>query len=175
MHGLIFTAFRQYTWARLPDHATAIWDGLPDYDHAGAYDDGELEALVARTSAVTGRDRGEILRDFGRFTGFWVFRVMRPEYYEESAGTRRFLLDVEARIHETVRATTPGAAPPYLHVTPLGDGGVSVAYTSPRALCELVEGLVSGVADYYGERFTIAEPVCMKRGDPACSFVVMPA
>lgn len=174
MHGLVLTSFRQYTWTRLPDHAWTIWSDLPTYEPDRAYDDGELHALLDRTAEVTGRDRGDVLRDFGRFTGFWVFRVMRPDYYEESAGTRRFLLDVEARIHETVRATTPGAAPPYLHVTPLGDDGVSIAYTSPRRLCDLVVGLVSGVADYYGERFAIDEPMCMQRGDPACSFVVMP-
>lgn len=172
MHGLIFTGFRQYTWTNVADHAEAIWAGLPHYTMTEAYPDEAFTALVSRTTAATGMTQREVLVDFGRFTGFWVFRVMRGDYYKESPGTRAFLLDVEARIHETVRASTPDASPPRLHVMPLGDVGVSISYTSERRLCALLEGLVHGVADYYGERFDVEQPLCMHRGDAACSFVV---
>lgn len=174
MHGLVFTAFRQYTWTRLPDHAAAVWDGLPNYNVTEAYDDERFTELVERAAAAARRSATDVMRDFGRFTGFWVFRVMRPDFYEESGTTRRFLLDVEERIHETVRSTTPDAHPPRLNVVPLGEDGVAISYTSARRLCELLEGLVAGVADFYGERFDIAQPMCMKRGDAACSFVVTP-
>jgi hypothetical protein len=175
MHGLIFTAFRQYTWTRLPENAAAIWDGIPSYVMTEVYEDSALHDLVARAAVETGKDPAEILHDFGRFTGFWIFRVMRPDYYDESGTTRQFLLDVERRIHETLRSARIGATPPHLRVIPLGDDGVSISYTSKRRLCALLEGLVVGVADYYGERFRIEQPVCMQRGDSACSFLVMPA
>lgn len=175
MHGLIFTAFRQFTWTRLPEDADAIWRDHPHYVMTEAYDDAEFDAAVRRAVAVTGRTRRDLLLDFGRFTGFWVFRVARGDYYHESADTRQFLLGVESRIHETVRATTPQARPPHLQVVPLGADGVAITYTSERGLCELLEGLVHGVADYYDERFDIEQPVCMHRGDPACSFLVTPA
>lgn len=175
MHGLIFTAFRQYCWTRLDEHSGEIWRGLPSYVMTEAYPDEDFDALVARAVEASGRTRREILHDFGRFTGFWVFRVMRSDYYEQSGNTRRFLLDVESRIHETVRDSTPNAAPPRLHVVPLGDEGVSIAYTSERKLCELVEGLVLGVAEYYREAVSIEQPLCMHRGDVACSVLVTPA
>lgn len=175
VHGLIFTGFRQFTWTRLPDQATEIWSGLPYYGMTEAYPDEQFEELVGRAVATSGRTRREILIDFGRFTGFWVFRVLRGDFYEESGSTRTFLLDVETRIHETVRANTPNAAPPRLQVVPLGEDGVSISYTSERRLCELLEGLVHGVAEYYGERFQLEQPLCMHRGDPACSFLVTPA
>jgi hypothetical protein len=175
MHGLIFTAFRQYCWTRLDEHSDAIWRGLPSYVMTEAYPDAEFEALVARAVTASRRTRRDVLVDFGRFTGFWVFRVMRGDYYEQSGSTRRFLLDVESRIHETVRESTPLAAPPYLHVVPLGEDGVNIAYTSDRKLCELLEGLVLGVAEYYQEAVSIEQPLCMHRGDVACSVLVTPA
>lgn len=174
MHGLIFTGLRRYTWTTFPEEAPAIWDGLPAYVQDESYPDEEFETVVGRIAEATGRPRDELLRDFGRFTGFWTFRALRSDYYEQTHGTRAFLLHVESRIHETIRRTTDGAAPPRLRVTPLGADGVTIAYTSSRGLCQLLEGLVAGVADYYGERFEIAQPLCMHRGDPACSFVVTP-
>jgi hypothetical protein len=79
---------------------------------------------------------------------------------------------VEERIHDLVRATIPDAAPPRLHVTPLGRHDVVVTYTSERRLCRLAEGLVDGVADYYGENARIEHPQCMLRGDLACALFV---
>ncbi len=175
MHGLIFTAFRQYCWTRLEEHSDEISRGLPNYVMTESYPDADFEVLVARAVGLSGRSRRDILVDFGRFTGFWVFRVMRGDYYEESASTRGFLLGVESRIHEAVRESTPLAAPPRLHVMPLGESGVSISYTSERKLCELLEGLVLGVAEYYGEHVSIEQPLCMHRGDVACSVLVTTA
>jgi predicted hydrocarbon binding protein len=58
---------------------------------------------------------------------------------------------------------------------PLGDEGVSISYTSERKLCELLEGLVLGVAEYYREVVSVEQPLCMHRGDVACSVLVTPA
>lgn len=175
MHGLIFTGLRRFTWTTFPDDAQGIWDSLPVYVQDEAYADDEFDAVVQRIADRTGRRRDELLREFGRFTGFWTFRALRRDYYERTTGTREFLLGVESRIHEEIRATADGAAPPRLRVTPLGADGVTIAYTSARGLCQMLEGLVAGVADYYGERFEITQPLCMHRGDAACSFVVTPA
>ena len=172
MHGLIFTAFRQYCWTRLDEHSVEIWRDLPNYVMTESYPDDDFEVLVERTVEVTARLRRDILIDFGRFTGFWVFRVMRGDYYEQSGSARQFLLNVEARIHETVRESTPLAAPPRLQVVPFGEDGVSISYTSERKLCELLEGLVIGVAEFYGEDVAIEQPLCMHRGDVACSVLV---
>jgi predicted hydrocarbon binding protein len=49
---------------------------------------------------------------------------------------------------------------------------VTIAYSSPRRLCTLLRGLTEGTAQYYGERATIEEPTCMRRGDERCTFEV---
>ena len=73
-----------------------------------------------------------------------------------------------------MRATIPGAYPPKLHVQPLNQAGVLVSYTSERRLCRLLEGLVRGTAEHYGETLVVEEIQCMRRGDPGCVFTVTP-
>jgi hypothetical protein len=175
VHGLVFSAFRRFTASELPQADERIWHDTRSYSPDDAYADEDFEMLVARTADEAGLPREEVLRSFGRFTARFVFRELRPEFYEESGTTRQFLLDVEARIHRTLSETIRGAAPPRLHVVPFGADGVSVTYTSDRGLCELLEGLVEGTAAHYGERFEIDHPICMHRGDEACAFFVTPA
>ncbi len=174
MHGLIFTSFHQFTAAHRADHTEAIWDGRPPFLPGEIYPDEQFEELLGDASGKTGESRRTMLIDFGRFTATTVFRQLRPEFYDEAGGTRRFLLDVEERIQEVLRASTPGAAPPRLQVHRFGSDGVAISYISARRLCELLEGLVLGTAEFYGERFAIDQPTCMHRGDDACAFFVSP-
>jgi len=96
----------------------------------------------------------------------------RPHLHE-LPGVR---LDTERQIHEVVRGTIPLAAPPHLDIRGLSGGGVSITYTSPRGLCELLEGLVLGIARSYGDAIRIDQRLCMHRGDVAgCTFFVTPA
>jgi predicted hydrocarbon binding protein len=99
---------------------------------------------------------------------------MYPDYYRAHDDTYGFLLGVEGQIHEIVRQTFADSAPPRLDVKRM-QSGVAVTYTSPRQLCELLDGLVVGVSRFYGDALSIDEPLCMLRGDPACTFFVQPA
>ena len=121
-----------------------------------------------------GRDGDETQRGFGAFAAQKTFAGLYPGYYAESGDTCTFLLGIEERIHELVRATIPGATPPKLHVQRLGEHGVLVSYTSRRGLCRLLEGLVHGTAEYYGERIELEELQCMHRGDAGCVYSVTP-
>lgn len=175
MHGLIFTSFRQFTWTHFPTEADRIWAGLPRYLAAHSYPDEEFGRLLGNALRETGAERRDLLLRFGSYTAQTFFLLLRPEYYEESDGTQSFLLGIEERIHDVVRHTIPGAAPPRLQVVPLGEHGVSVTYTSERRLCDLLEGLLRGTAAHYRERFDIEQTTCMERGDQGCCFFMMPA
>ncbi len=172
VHGLIFTSFHRFTSTAYPRSAESIWRDQPQFGPGDVYPDEHFEALVEHAESATGEERSTILLEFGRFTAKTIFRQLRPDFYDQSAGTRRFLLDVEERIHEVLRASLPGAAPPRLQVRALGADGVSISYISERRLCSLLEGLVLGTAEFYGERIEIDQPTCMLRGDDACSFFV---
>jgi hypothetical protein len=175
VHGLIFSSFRRFTDAEVPGVTEVVWPDSRDYREDEAYSDDEFDELVEAVATAANISRRDVLLRFGSFTAQHVFKALRPDFYDESGGTRQFLLDVELRIHRMLTSTIPDAAPPRLQVGPLGSGGVSITYTSHRRLCELLEGLVMGTAAHYGERFDIDQPICVHRGDEACAFFVTPA
>jgi hypothetical protein len=174
VHGLIFASFQEFTRAHHPAASDAIWNGEPQYLPTEAYADEDFARVLGTAATLTNVDPREMQRQFGRFAAETTFRLLHPEYYEKSGSTRQFLLDIETRIHELVRGTIRGAAPPRLHVSALGDG-VSISYTSERRLCDLLEGLVLGTAQHYRERYTVNQVLCMHRGDVGCVFHALPA
>jgi hypothetical protein len=173
MHGVIFTSFRDYLVASHGNGtAAAVFEAEPDYLLSQAYPDESLLRLVALASARTGLEPDEIVFEFGVFTAEITFARLYPAFFDVSPSAREFLLSVEKRIHELVRATIPSAGPPQLDISPDGDGGVSIAYDSPRRVCVLLRGLTEGTARHYGEHAEMEERTCMLRGDPACTFEV---
>ena len=169
MHGLILTSFDRFVREEL-----GLTPAPVEYALDTAYPDHEFARLVAQAAGAASVEPQELLRRFGRYAAAVEFLRLYPDYYAESGGTRRFLLGVEDRIHELVRSAIPGAYPPHLRVVPLGAGGVVVTYTSERLLCSMLEGLIEGVAGYYGEQFAISHVECMRRGDIACAVFVEP-
>jgi hypothetical protein len=167
MHGLIFAGFSNFIHARYPDFAAEIWASEPRYDPAEAYSDDDFTRILTRTIERTSDGSRQILLEFGRFAAQNTFYELYPAYYEGSRSTQQFLLGLETRIHELVRSTVRGTAPPRLQVSPLGQG-VSISYTSERGLCDLLEGLVLGTAAHYEETYATDQVLCMHRGDPAC-------
>lgn len=173
MHGIIFASLYDYVRARTGRPGLqAVFDGRT-YSMSEAHPDEELIGLLERTAAETGLARDELLRDFGAFTAQQTFARLYPAFFTIAGGTRPFLLTVEDRIHELIRATIPNAAPPALAVSAAGDDGVQIVYTSERRLCRLLEGLVVGTGLHYGETVTVAETECMHEGAAACRFDVV--
>ena len=74
----------------------------------------------------------------------------------------------EEAIHGVMQAQHSGARPPRLLATRPEEGLVVLEYSSARRLCSLAKGIARGMASHYGERITLAEPLCMHRGDPIC-------
>lgn len=144
----------------------------PIYLLSEAYPDERLLELISRTAERTGREVDDVVHDFGVFTGATTFTRLYPAFFAVAPSARAFLLTVESRIHELVRATIPNARPPQLHISELDGDAVLIDYSSPRQLCVLLRGLAEGTASYYDETAQIDEVTCMRRGDPACRFEV---
>ena len=104
--------------------------------------------------------------------GETTFTRLYPAFFAIAPSAREFLLTVEGRIHELVRATIPHAVPPRLSISELDGDGVSIDYSSPRQLCVLLRGLAEGTARYYDEAATIEELTCMRQGAASCRFEV---
>ena len=173
MHGVIFTSLRDYlTSEHGADLAQDVLGGQPSFLLSESYDDALLSDLVSRAAASANREVDDLVHDFGVFTARTTFTRLYPAFFAIAPSAREFLLTVETRIHELVRATIPNAAPPRLHVEEHGPDGVEITYTSARRLCVLLRGLVQGTAGHYGQTATIEEHTCMRRGDPSCTFEV---
>jgi len=173
VHGLIFASLRDYTVLRLgEERAVELWANRI-FETTEAYDDERFSAQLEGLVVASGDSMDEVQRGFGSFAAKSTFAGLYPGYYAESTDTFTFLLGIEEKIHELVRATIAGAYPPKLHVQPLGEVGVLVSYTSDRRLCDLLVGLVLGTAEHYGEAIVVEELQCMHLGDPGCVFTVM--
>jgi hypothetical protein len=173
VHGVIFSSFRDFLTA---SHGSAlaqrIFESEPVYLLSESYPDEDLVRLIGRATEAVGVNADELVHDFGVFTAATTFTRLYPAFFAISTSAREFLLTVETRIHELVRATIPNAAPPQLHVSELGADGVAIVYSSPRRLCLLLRGLVEGTARHFGETAAIEEVTCMRRGDEHCTFEV---
>jgi predicted hydrocarbon binding protein len=173
VHGLIFASLHDYVATR---HGTLaarlVFAAEPDYLLTQAYPDERLDALLRRTAAEIGSEPDIVTYDFGVFAGSTTFARLYPAFFSEVPNACEFLLTVEGRIHELVRATVPNAEPPRLRVTRARDDAVEIEYSSPRRLCTLLRGLAEGVARRFGETTAIEETSCMKRGDDACRLTV---
>jgi len=174
LHGIVFASF--YDFLRELGGAEAVAEVFGDntYSMVEAHPDETFARLLARAATHTCIDRDELTRRFGAFTGEHTFPRLYPAFYELAPTTFDFLLGVEDRIHELVRATIPNAQPPSLTVRASGNGGVEIAYDSSRRLCDLLEGLVHGTAQHYGERIRVEETACARQGAAACRFLVEP-
>lgn len=173
MHGIIFSALRDFLTAyRGPALAKSVFGEEPEYLITRAYPDEALMELLGRACDATGEELDRLVCAFGAYTGEQVFPRLYPAFYSSARDTRSFLLTVEQRIHELVRATIPDALPPRLLVKGLGTDGVEILYDSPRGLCRLTEGLALGTARFYGESAEIRETACMRGGAEACCFEV---
>ena len=172
MHGVIFTSFRDFVGSAHGHETTDEVFGSEVYLLSESYEDEKLVALLERACDATGIELDELLYEFGVFTAERTFTRLYPAFFAISPSTREFLLTVETRIHELVRATIPNARPPELGVTELDGNGVFITYSSPRRLCVVLRGLTEGTARHYGETSSIEETACMHDGAPACTFEV---
>ena len=172
MHGIIFASFRDYVADTLGrDAAMDVFANGYQFSVGESYPDEQLIELVQRASDRSAQPVDELVRGFGVFTASRTFPRLYPAFYTVAGSTRPFLLTIEDRIHELVRATIPNARPPQLHVTPT-DGGVRIVYTSERRLCTLLCGLVEGTALHFGEQAQLDEVECARHGAPSCVFEV---
>jgi predicted hydrocarbon binding protein len=173
VHGIVFTSFRHFVTNRFGrERATRLWVDEPQYLITQAYADSVFTELFTKVCEDTGSDPDELLRDFGIFAAERTFVLLYPSYFDLAGDARTFLLTVETRIHELVRATVTDSDPPRLRVEPLEEDGVRILYDSPRRLCRFLDGLVRGTARHFEEDADVSEVECMLRGAPSCEFHV---
>ncbi len=171
MKGIVFNLLEQVV---SDEYGEETWDALlaeaaPDgaYTSVGSYPDEEFLGLVVAASKRTGIPIDDLVRWFGH-KAVAHFHRLYPQFFTPHADTRSFVLTLNDIIHPEVRKLFPGADVPDFDFSQTGDDSLSLGYSSPRKLCSFAEGLIEGAAEQYGERVTMVQSQCMKRGDPKC-------
>lgn len=171
MKGVVYNVLEEIVSR---EHGESTWDTLLDeagvdgiYTSLGNYPDSELLAIVDAASAALGMTRDEVIRWFGQ-NALPLFAQRYPTLFEPHSEVRTFVLTLNEIIHPEVRKVYPGAAPPDFAFDASSPDLVVMDYTSARRLCAFAEGLLFGLADFYGERIAVTQSECMNRGDDRC-------
>jgi len=135
----------------------------------GSYPDEDLMAIVAKTVETMGVTPPEALRAFGRFC-LPILAEKFPGFMTPYDHPKEFLMTVDSVIHVEVEKLYPDAQTPSLAYDDPAPDRLVIHYESSRKLCQLMEGLIDGVADYYGSPIEYAQKRCMLDGAPACEF-----
>ncbi|OKH68343.1 hypothetical protein EB72_01145 [Mycobacterium sp. SWH-M1] len=151
-----------------------MWDALlldceldGAYTALGNYPDAELVALARAAAVRLDQSVDDVLRILGRF----AFPPLLARYRSEEqppVSMRAFLPTVNDLIHPEVLKLYPGASVPRFILRDTGTH-LELDYVSVRSMCMLAEGLVLGVAEYYGEHVDVDQLSCKQRGDDRCT------
>jgi len=131
------------------------------------YEDAEMFALVGAAEKATGIPAGDLLRQFGEYMLPHFFRSF-PMFFEGQKNLKEFLLTVDQVIHVEVRKLYPNAGLPEFEYEDLEDRELVMLYSSPRKLCALAEGLISGSAKHFKQEYSLDHTVCMHTGADHC-------
>jgi hypothetical protein len=161
MKGIILTTFVEFAERELGGAA----DGLntASYSPVIDYPDGELFALVARTSEAAGVATPDVLRRFGVYL-FRTFATLYPVFLDGVESALDLLGGIETYVHGEVKKLYPDAEFPLFEVRAPAAGRLELVYRSRRPLADLAEGLIHGCVAHFGERIAIRRE---DLGDPA--------
>ena len=169
MKGVVFQLLEDVA---LREHGQEAWHELVSM--AGGHQELWSPAQhpeLAHLSCPHDLDARSALRRTGR-RAIPLLANMHPQLFANADSTRSFLLVLAGGV---VIDTAKGvirwpAADSDFRILPAPDGDVFLGYRSIRHPCALVEGLVEGAADYFGEAVSVVQLKCTGRGDNRCLF-----
>ena len=151
------------------------WDSLLDtvgsdgvFVATETYDDQVLLDLVAAASEATSVPAGDLLFAFGEYM-LPQFAQHYPTFFEGQQSLRDFLLTVDGVIHVEVRKLYPEAGLPEFSYEEGNPNELTMLYKSPRRLCRLAEGLISGSARHFEQQYALNHDQCMHRNAEHCA------
>ena len=178
MKGMIFIAFESFV---VETHGREFYEELIESSSPGfegstyvgpaTYDDERLMELVQLANERSGIPIPDLIRGFGRHCLPMLFEYY-PGSIHQFETPRDLLLGIDQIIHVETKKLYPDAQTPSFTYEDMGDRRLRMNYQSPRKLCWLVEGLIDGLADYYGDTIEYAQEQCMHDGAEKCSFDV---
>ena len=179
MYGIIFTFLREYveerhggkeTWRTLLKATTgqAYKLYLPVVD----YPDKEIVALAQTASKALNIPLSAVLEDFGSYVGPRLM-TFYPMYLKEDIDNAfDMIIYAGANIHDAIHRHNPDRKPPKLSAHRESDNVLIIHYQSQRQFCDIVKGVVRGLADKFDETLSVKETQCMHNGKAECIMIV---
>jgi len=178
MHGLIFVTWEKYLSERfgsslLYEYRAAIGETPATAPLASRiYSDETLLAGVGAATKLTGVPVDTLLREYGHYFVINALTSHLCAYLLTQVQSGRDLLLVMRDAHAQMRRIPDAITPPLFAYEAISTNPNELAliYDSPRQLCPVLLGAIEGAAERYGERVSLIERTCMKRGGPVCRF-----
>ena len=172
MKGVVFTLLNELVeeqfgmemWDNLIDETDPESEGI--YVATDTYPDSELVNYVRVLSARLDTPAEKIIFAFGEFC-LGKFSQMYPEFFE-GHDLKSFLKSVHGVIHVEVKKLHPEAILPEFTYEERADNQLVMKYRSPRKLCPLAEGLITGASKHFSSTVEIAHTECMHEGSDHC-------
>lgn len=183
MHGSIFVTFERFVEKRLGVAALRFYRSYLDQEIGNhrhvlinqVYPDEVLLKGIQLISAQQKIPVDTLVREYGHYyitnelTGYLCSHLL------QRVKSAKALLLVMSHAHLQMQfASHYVLAPPLFEYEhhPYDSNILTVIYKDPRKLCSLLHGAIEGAAERYHEKVAIYEETCMKRGDPACRFLI---
>jgi hypothetical protein len=183
MHGSIFVTFEKFVEKHLGVAALSFYRSYLDQEIGShrhilinrVYPDEVLVKGMELLSAHQNISADELVYNYGRYyianelTGYLCSHLL------QRVNNARALLLVMSHAHLQLQfASQSVLAPPVFEYEhhPYDSTLLTLIYKDPRKLCSLLHGAIEGAGERYHEQVAIYEETCMKRGDPACRFLI---
>ena len=157
------------------EHGHEAWDELLALagGHDGSWSGTKPSAVegLEPTHPPVDIDAASALRRTGR-RAIPLLANLHPQLFANADCTRTLLLALSGGIVVDVARGLIRwpAVDSDFRILPAPDGDFFLGYRSPRHPCSLVEGLILGAADYFGEAVSVVQLKCTGRGDNRCLF-----
>ncbi|WP_157593659.1 heme NO-binding domain-containing protein [Pontibacter actiniarum] len=155
MHGSIFVFLKRFvensydfsTWIRLSEE-TGINRTM--YQMNEMYPVQELTAVVEALSTLSGKDKYQVLEEFGTFLVTDLLLIFK-KFVDPSWGTFEMIQYTEQYLHGAVRRQDERTNPPRLFVTKVNKNLLVVDYYSKRRMASIAVGIIKGITIYFNE------------------------
>lgn len=172
MHGFILVVwekylFEQYGESTLAAYRNAIANTPASIPLASrVYDDAFLLKNLDIVIQATGKTTNTLLRDFGRYLMTSSQTARFCSYIYSRAHNARDLLLLMYSSHGPLHQE--GTSKCTFETLSNNPNELLLSYTSRWRLCTLLQGVIEGTAQHFGERVSMIERACMHEGARAC-------
>ena len=176
MKGIIINVLEDFISEKFGDETVEeiyekvkLSDGVPPFIGPLSYPNENIINILDFLSKKTDLSIEKLLYTFGIYV-IPIFAKKYPVFFENRSSAKEFLSTVNNIHYMEVKKLYDDVSPPSLIMEDTRDGQSILHYQSKRKLCDLLKGLIQGVADYYKEEVSYNKIQCMKEGAEECIF-----